>query len=168
VCHYVHATTKTSEFRSEYVYTWQTQEKWQISAFCIWRKACIVEAVTLRIELRHLCGRHRLVLAQVDIQWKKAEIICCLSSKPLRFPGKMSIIKWFANHWQLLNNCFVNDIICLPNLKMMNWQLIKYKNTIIIHIILYVYIGICLQIKNKTFIAVFINCLLYKWKITNA
>ncbi len=37
------------------------------------------------------------------------------------------------NHWQLLTNWFVNNVIL--NLEMMNLSLIKYENMIIKHII---------------------------------
>jgi len=38
------------------------------------------------------------------------------------------------NHWQLLNNWFVNNANAILHLDV-NWSLIKYENTIIKHII---------------------------------
>jgi hypothetical protein len=54
------------------------------------------------------------------------------------------------NQWQHLNNWFVKNAIL--NLKMIQWSLINYENTIIKHII------DMLIVKIKAFIAVFINC----------
>jgi len=56
------------------------------------------------------------------------------------------------NDWQLLNNWFVNNAIL--HLEIINW-LLKYENAIIKRII-----DMLINQEKKTFIAIFINCLL--------